>query len=458
MVERERGEGKSARIVAQKTVFFPSKRNASSFRARSPAAKATNAAMPSSADRINLGELTAQLANAEARVCEWAAAAGKRADAARIEHGRRIAALRGEILKLNLRVLPRFLFEFCLFKSLRVNVTVAGKRSTWEKKKNEEERRNALKLARRCMLDERRRKTSTSSSSRLQLFQKNTKTKTETVSRLEAKRDEVARRAGELRTREYSAFFLVFLSPSLSLLLVLSLHSPSPLPLPSPSKQKKTKINIPSELADQAALEQGASLEASEAEREASLSEPLVQQATRELAEAERELSGARARLCEASGGRKRRLGALRAALSLYERTLGLRFVLPRAAEGAEEEDGNDDEERQQQQQSREELKIVFSQVDARDPSREFSLGLHCSSSSSSSSSDGGERGSGTRSSFSVLRCEPPACLGALRRLCDALNSSPGEFGWFVREVRAEFRARAADEGGLGGGVGRMGV
>ena len=51
--------------------------------------------MTSSADRINLGELTSQLANAEARVCEWASAAGKRADAARLEHGRRIAALRG---------------------------------------------------------------------------------------------------------------------------------------------------------------------------------------------------------------------------------------------------------------------------------------------------------------------------------------------------------------------------
>ena len=52
--------------------------------------------MSSSADRINLGELTSQLANAEARVCEWASAAGKRADAARLEHGRRIAALRGK--------------------------------------------------------------------------------------------------------------------------------------------------------------------------------------------------------------------------------------------------------------------------------------------------------------------------------------------------------------------------
>lgn len=56
--------------------------------------------MTSSADRINLGELTSQLANAEARVCEWASAAGKRADAARLEHGRRIAALRGVIFFL----------------------------------------------------------------------------------------------------------------------------------------------------------------------------------------------------------------------------------------------------------------------------------------------------------------------------------------------------------------------
>ena len=53
--------------------------------------------MTSSADRINLGELTSQLANAESRVCEWASAAGKRADAARLEHGRRIAALRGKL-------------------------------------------------------------------------------------------------------------------------------------------------------------------------------------------------------------------------------------------------------------------------------------------------------------------------------------------------------------------------
>ena len=58
--------------------------------------------MTSSADRINLGELTSQLANAEARVCEWASAAGKRADAARLEHGRRIAALRGKFFSQRL--------------------------------------------------------------------------------------------------------------------------------------------------------------------------------------------------------------------------------------------------------------------------------------------------------------------------------------------------------------------
>jgi hypothetical protein len=63
---------------------------------RSPSSQLATHAMSSSADRINLGELTSQLANAEARVCEWASAAGKRADAARLEHGRRIAALRGK--------------------------------------------------------------------------------------------------------------------------------------------------------------------------------------------------------------------------------------------------------------------------------------------------------------------------------------------------------------------------
>ena len=54
--------------------------------------------MTSSADRINFRELISQLANAEARVCEWTAAAGKCADAARLEHGRRIAALRGQMI------------------------------------------------------------------------------------------------------------------------------------------------------------------------------------------------------------------------------------------------------------------------------------------------------------------------------------------------------------------------
>jgi len=129
----------------------------------------------------------------------------------------------------------------------------------------------------------------------------------------------------------------------------------------------------------------------------------------------------------------------------LYERTLGLRFVMPQAAEAA----GEDDEERQQQQETeqqrseREELKVVFSQVDARDPDREFSLGLHLS-------------GEGTRT-YSVLRCDPGPCLGAVRRLCDALNSCPDDFAWFVREVRAEFRARAADEAASSGG-GRLGA
>lgn len=84
-----------------KPLFFPS--SASFFRFRgapifaAPALSPRTRAMTSSADRINLAELTSQLANAEARVCEWASAAGKRADAARLEHGRRIAALRGEI-------------------------------------------------------------------------------------------------------------------------------------------------------------------------------------------------------------------------------------------------------------------------------------------------------------------------------------------------------------------------
>lgn len=214
-------------------------------------------------------------------------------------------------------------------------------------------------------------------------------------------------------------------------------------------------------LSDQAELERRAAAEASTAEEEAARSAPLVAEAERELAAAERELAEARARLSEAAGGRKRRLEALRAALSLYERTLGLKFVMPQAAAAAteeeEEEDGgeNDDEERQQQkeqqrqQQSSDnssseggggELKMVFSHVDPRDPKREFSLGL--------SSAVGG---CGGRSTYSVLRCEPRECLGPLRRLCDALNSSPGDFAWFVSEVRAEFRARAADEAAGGG-------
>lgn len=125
---------------------------------------------------------------------------------------------------------------------------------------------------------------------------------------------------------------------------------------------------------------------------------------------------------------------SLRAALSLYERTLGLRFVMPRAASTED-----DDEEQQQQQETvqqrreREELKVVFSQVDPRDPQRECSLGLHLEG-----------------RTYSVLRCEPSSCLSAVRRLCDALNSCPEDFAWFVREVRAEFSLRVADEGGVG--------
>lgn len=233
--------------------------------------------------------------------------------------------------------------------------------------------------------------------------QKKTK-KTDTVSRLEAKRDDVARRAGELRTL----------------------------------------------LSDQAEIEKQATLEASKAEEEAERSAPLVSEAESELAAAERALAEARAELCEAAGGRKRRLESLRAALSLYERTLGLRFEMPQAAAAEAEEEEDDFEEqrekkteqqRQKMQKSdREELKVVFSQVDPRNPSREFSLGLHL--------------GQGQRT-YSVLRCEPVACLISLRRLCDALNSCPDDFAWFVREVRAEFRARAADEAS-GGGGGRL--
>ena len=178
----------------------------------------------------------------------------------------------------------------------------------------------------------------------------------------------------------------------------------------------------------------------------------MVSEAESELADAERQLSEARARLTEAAGGRKRRIESLKAALSLYERTLGLRFVMPQAsaAAAADEDEDDDDEEQQQekteQQQRRdrdseEELKVVLSQVDPRNPGREFSLGLHL----------------GEGRSYSVRRCDPAECLNAVRRLCDALNSSPSdEFAWFVREVRAEFRARVADEAAGGCGAGRV--
>lgn len=219
-------------------------------------------------------------------------------------------------------------------------------------------------------------------------------------------------------------------------------------------KRNVKNKNSSSVLSDQAEIERRAALEATTAEEEAARSAPLVAEAERNLAAAERELAEARAKLSEAAGGRKRRLESLRAALALYERTLGLKFVMPQAAaetEGEGEDGENDDEERQQTEQQRQqnnnsssnggELKVVFSHVDPRDPPREFSLGLRLS--------PGGDCG---RSTYSVLRCEPAACLGALRRLCDALNSHPGEFAWFVREVRAEFRARAADEAAAGGG------
>ena len=206
-------------------------------------------------------------------------------------------------------------------------------------------------------------------------------------------------------------------------------------------------------LSEQAELERQASSEARKAEEEASLSAPLVPEAEQELAAAERALADARAALAEAAGGRQRRTAALRAALSLYERTLGLRFVMPQAA-AAEEENGDVEGQQTEQQRrssssDREELKVVFSQVDPRDPGREFSLGLHLSS--PSAEADGGPS---CRPTYSVLRCDPAACLGAVRALCDALNSCPDDFAWFVREVRAEFRARVADEAAAGGGGG----
>lgn len=95
--------------------------------------------------------------------------------------------------------------------------------------------------------------------------------------------------------------------------------------------------------------------------------------------------------------------------------------------------------ETERQRREREELKVVFTQVDPSRPEREFTLGLHL---------DGAR-------TYSVVRCDPPGALSAVRRLCDALNSCPEDFAWFVREVRAEFRACAADEAS---GVGRLGV
>jgi hypothetical protein len=88
----------------------------------------TNTTMTSSADRINLGELTSQLANAEARVCEWASAAGKRADAARLEHGRSIAALRGKgmgtfVLSFLLKLA---FFELSCYRRLVATVLIAA--------------------------------------------------------------------------------------------------------------------------------------------------------------------------------------------------------------------------------------------------------------------------------------------------------------------------------------------
>lgn len=88
--EEEREQASQATPLLTTSSFFFSFETSLSFQL------ATHTTMTSSADRINLGELTSQLANAEACVCEWASAAGKRADAARLEHGRRIAALRGK--------------------------------------------------------------------------------------------------------------------------------------------------------------------------------------------------------------------------------------------------------------------------------------------------------------------------------------------------------------------------
>lgn len=216
-------------------------------------------------------------------------------------------------------------------------------------------------------------------------------------------------------------------------------------------KKKKTVLS------EQAALEQEASEGADRAEQDAASTAPLVADAERSLEAAEKELREARERLAEAAGGRKRRIEAVRAALSLYERCLGLRFVMPQAAEvtttastsateGGEGETSTSSsttttptETEQQRREREEELKIVFTQVDPSDPEREFTLGLHL-------------EGAHT---YSVVRCDPHAALSAARRLCDALNSCPEDFAWFVREVRAEFRACAADEASV---VGRLGV
>lgn len=107
---------------------------------------------------------------------------------------------------------------------------------------------------------------------------------------------------------------------------------------------------------------------------------------------------------------KERKLGALHQALSMYQQRLGLAFQHGEA-------DG-------------EQLHVVFTQVDPRDPARPFRFSVQV----------------GADNSYAVQSCEP--AVPAMAQLLAQLNSG-GSFSQFVRCMRREFRAAVGAE--LGG-------
>ncbi|KAI3425962.1 hypothetical protein D9Q98_007932 [Chlorella vulgaris] len=130
---------------------------------------------------------------------------------------------------------------------------------------------------------------------------------------------------------------------------------------------------------------------------------PALVQEVHEALQAEAEaFERQEAALCNQEGLKERKLGALHQALGMYQQRLGLEF-----------QHGDADGEQ---------LRVVMTQVDARDPARPFTFAVQVMGDNS----------------YAVQACDPD--LPAMPQLLAELNSG-GTFSRFVRCVRTEFRA-----------------